>query len=52
MKTSGIDIGRHILVDEYSINPELLVVDNYIDFRNKRHAKILKTCQDIINRDA
>jgi len=50
MKASGIDISRHLLVDEYCDDVSKLTVENYIDFRDKRHGLILKTCQGIINR--
>jgi hypothetical protein len=50
LKNAGINIEKHLLVEEYSDDPQKLILPNYIDFREKRHNKILDICKQIINR--
>jgi uncharacterized protein with ParB-like and HNH nuclease domain len=51
LKNSGKDIKKHLLVDAYSNNPDLLVMKKsiYIDFRDKRTAEIFKILEPKIN---
>jgi len=50
LKTAGIDISRHLLVEEYINSPTLLTVDRYDDFRNKRLDKVFEICERVVNR--
>jgi uncharacterized protein with ParB-like and HNH nuclease domain len=52
LKESGVNIKRHLLVEAYSSDPKQLVIENYIDFRDKRYKIIHEYCKNIINRDA
>lgn len=47
----GKDIKKHLLVNSYSANPDLLVMDKatYIDFRDKRTAEIYNILEPKIN---
>lgn len=50
LKTAGIDISRHLLVQAYSANPALLTFPNYIAFRDARLNEIFAICSAIVNR--
>jgi len=50
LKRAGIDISRHLLVEEYINSPTLLTVERYDDFRNKRLNKIFEICTRVVNR--
>ncbi len=51
LKDDGIDIKRHLLVDEYSDDPIKLLMDEetYLDFRNKRSERVLEIVQNVVN---
>jgi len=49
LKNAGIDIQKHLLVDEYSENPAKLTFDNYEDFRSKRTKCIVDICKRVMN---
>lgn len=49
LKTSGVNIERHLLVTEYSNDPNRLVDTNYTDFRTKRVQSIFDICSKIVN---
>jgi len=51
LSTSGINIGKHLLVDEYSADASKLVFDEdtYRDFRDKRFEKIWDISKTIVN---
>lgn len=50
LKNDGLDISKHIIVEEYSLDPSQLTIENYDDFRTKRLEKIYEICDRIINR--
>ncbi|MFE1630215.1 DUF262 domain-containing protein [Brevibacillus reuszeri] len=49
LNEEGLDIKRHLLIDEYSNNPRSLTIDNYIDFKDKRLSAIFDICKRVIN---
>jgi hypothetical protein len=51
LKNDGVDIDKHILVEEYSTKPELLKFDlaTYLDFRDRRLQAIFTIASKIIN---
>jgi hypothetical protein len=51
LSASGINIGKHLLVDEYSVDADKLVFDEatYKDFRDKRLEKIWEISKTIVN---
>jgi hypothetical protein len=50
LKSAGIDVSRHLLVEEYINNTTLLTLARYDDFRNKRLDKVFEICNRVINR--
>lgn len=51
MKSGGIDIGKHLLLDDYSKDPDLLefTSDRYAEFRDKRLEKIWEIAKRTVN---
>jgi hypothetical protein len=51
LKAAGIDIGKHLLLPDYSADPSLMLldVDTYKDFRDKRFARIWEIVSAIVN---
>lgn len=51
LKAVGIDIGKHLLIEEFSDNPSNLHFDKetYLDFRDRRLKKIKRICEATIN---
>lgn len=50
LKVAGVNISRHLLVDAYSNNPDLLVESNYRAFRDERLKGIFAICNKVVNR--
>jgi hypothetical protein len=50
LRSAGVDILRHLLVDKYAADPRLLVEGNYSVFRDERSRAIYKICSDVVNR--
>lgn len=49
LKNSGIEVEKHLLVDDYINDLTKLTYPNYIDFRDKRLVEIFKIAEAIIN---
>lgn len=51
LRDAGIDIGKHLLVEEFSVNPAKLLfdVDTYRDFRDRRFEKIWSIVEAVVN---
>ncbi len=50
LKAAGIEIARHLLVQEFIDDPSLLTIDRYDQFRNQRLARVFDICNRVINR--
>lgn len=50
LKSDGVDISRHLLVDKYSQSPSLLTLGNYLNFRDERIKAIFDICARVVNR--
>jgi hypothetical protein len=50
LKAEGVDIKRHLLLDDYTVDPDKLTINNYNDFRNRRLDEILKIGAKIVNK--
>jgi hypothetical protein len=51
LKKSGLDIGRHLLLEDFEANPALLAFDieTYKNFRDRRLSKIWKIASKTVN---
>jgi hypothetical protein len=51
LRDAGIDIGKHLLVEDFSLDPTKLVfdVETYRDFRDRRFEKIWRIAKTIVN---
>ena len=51
LKNSGVDIKRHLLLDEYATDPDKLVftVPAYREFSAARSAKIVQIAKRVVN---
>lgn len=50
LKSAGVDISRHLLVDKYAQFPNLLTMGDYLNFRDERLIAILGICARVVNR--
>lgn len=51
LRRDGIDVGRHLLVDEFADDPERLRFDGetFKDFRQRRRSEILRTLKRVVD---
>jgi hypothetical protein len=50
VKAAGVNTHRHLLVDKFAEDPNLLIEPLYSDFRSERLTRILDICGQVVNR--
>jgi hypothetical protein len=50
LKSDGVNIKGHLLLDEFADNPSLMTIANYQRFRDERIQKVFDICASVVNR--